>query len=303
MNSTEIFRRLLLAVVVVVLVSISGCDLGNEETSVEEVDLEVAAAVITESLVEQSEGMFADLTDMSADVTQHGIAYQNPRFGRGVANRARRGGMTDFSKSYDPETGWHTIAYERSVVTPNFVKSMEALIRHRYMDAGGLYLEHPRDAANLNRIEYEGRRAGTTSTNGEMRVSREQQFERTAEWTLNGLASDAPLTFGGHQEHFAHVRLVRPVAGPSERTVTIAMQLDNATIDQDVAREAGLEHAVTGTIRYTLTIVYDWARQSGERQIEGTIDLAGDGQAILRFNGLREAFIIGLNSAETQRQR
>lgn len=280
---------------------LTGCDLANHETSIDEDELEVAAAVIAEALSEQSEGMFADLTDMTADVSRVGISYQNPHLGRHMGPRPGRGSMRDFETSYDAETGWHTITYERNVTLPQFTKTMGATLRHRYMDAYGAYVEFPRGAEDIQRIEYEGMRSGSSITSIEKRGSREQAFERIAAWTMDDLTSSI-VSLSGSQEQSGRMILSRADNTVNERHFSLVMSLDGATIDRERAIEDGLEGAVTGTLSYEIDILHDRSGAITSRTIAGTVDLSGDGTAILRFDNLRQAFVIGLGTAHVQRR-
>lgn len=282
-------------------VLLSGCDLTNHETSINEEDLEVAAAIIAEALTEQSEGMFADLSDMTSDIDGNGIHYRRPAFSKND-DAPNRGGMGNFSKSYDPQTGWHTIEYTRGIELPHFSKTMEASLRHRYTDADGEFLIQPQATESLNTIEQEGSRTGQISRGGQHGGSISHSFDRSSSWIVDGLASaDGTVILTGSQTHSGDMQMTRPNGAAMERNFFLSMSIDRATIDSAVAAEEGLEAAVTGTLVYEMSLTINRNGETRVRNVAGTIDLSGDGNAILRFDNLSQAFTIGLDTARAQR--
>jgi hypothetical protein len=283
-------------------VLLSGCDLTNHETSINEEDLEVAAAIIAEALTEQSEGMFADLSDMTSDIDGEGIHYRRPTF-RKNDDAPNRGGMGDFSKSFDPDTGWHTIEYTRGIGLPQFSKTMDASLRHRYTDADGDFLARPQASESLNTVEHEGSRAGQISRSGQHGGSISHSFERSSSWIVDGLASaDGTVILSGSQTHSGDMQMTRPSGATMERNFFLSMSIDRATIDPAVAADEGLEVAVTGSLVYEMNMTINRSGETRVRNVAGTIDLSGDGNAILRFDDLSQAFTIGLDTAQAQRQ-
>lgn len=283
----------------VLLVLMPGCDLANTEDSVEEAELEFAATLVADALGEQTEGMYADLYDATADVSPQGMTYRH-RHQHGN-DRPNRGAMHDYEASYDPSTGFHTVEYERNIATTRFTKTMTALLKFRYTTQEDTWVEFPEeDQASIDMIEYEGRRTGETVMDGMMRMAREQQFERNAKWTLSGILSgDGMLSLTGEQVRTGHHRVSTASGRQMERNFSMRIWTDDVAIDHDLALEEGLEGAVTGTLLYEMNIERSVNGGDPEvKSLEGTIDLASDGTAILRFQDLRRAFVINLESAD-----
>lgn len=286
-------------VLAALLVLTPACDLANSEDSVEEAELEFAATLVADALAEQSEGMYADLYDATADVSPQGMTYRH-RHQHG-ADRPNRGAMHDYAAIYDPSTGFHTVEYERNIQTARFTKTMTALLKFRYTTEEGAWVEFPGEEQDaIDMIEYEGRRAGETVMDGMARMSREQQFERNATWTLGGILSgDGRLSLTGEQLRSGYHRVNAASGRQMERTFSMRIWADDVEIDHTLALEEGLEGAVTGTLQYEMNM--ERTVNGGEpevKHLEGTIDLASDGTAILRFQDLRRAFVINLVSAE-----
>ncbi len=66
------------------------------------------------------------------------------------------------------------------------------------------------------------------------------------------------------------------------------------TITQVEGEASDLETQITGTIQYTMTMDRVTNGQEESKQVEGTIELEGNGRALLRFLGLRKIYRVTL---------
>ena len=61
-----------------------------------------------------------------------------------------------------------------------------------------------------------------------------------------------------------------------------------------------LENEITGSLQYTMLLTRTVDGETSERTVEGTIELEGNGRALLRFNGLRQLYRINLTDGEVE---
>ena len=293
----------------------TACENGNSDVDLNDDDLEVAAQVAADALSDDSEGLMAALYDASASV---GSTSMNHRFGveesndksdlnlvESASTPGGRGAERNYSHSYDPATGEHTISFSRSFTRTGFTKTMEGSATHVYTDTLGEYVEFPRQ--NRDAIEtatYVATKTG--SMEGEVRNG---SFERSHNLSLAGLSEQSAITtVNGTQSGSGSY------AGPNrdgddiERQWSNSFTFTNIQLDKAVIEENGtIEAGITGTFDYDVNIIR--AVNGGEPEVtelEGTIELTGDGTALLEFKGAARIFRIALGRgsvSETNRRR
>ena len=82
-------------------------------------------------------------------------------------------------------------------------------------------------------------------------------------------------------------------------TFSIELTTVDVTITQSESEE-DLENQITGTLQYNIVMTRTIDGETAERNIEGVVELEGDGRALLRFNGLRQLYRISLSDGEVE---
>ncbi|MEZ4700566.1 MAG: hypothetical protein R2834_09570 [Rhodothermales bacterium] len=309
MKRTNIKGAYLLSALIVF--ALSGCDvLNNNEPEVVAMtaeDLELASELMAESLADQSEGLMADLNDMTANVENQRIAYSGRNFWNNPSLRPCRGVNRDYSRSYDPATGTFTIAYSRQHEAENCSKSVDVNLQYVFMDSAGAFVAEPIAARrSIAEIAFEGTRSGTaayTFGNGDTRTA---GMEQVAQWNLAGLNGTADVaTLSGTQTKEGTFTKTQGDSLSIEGSYTLSMETVDVTISQAATDSTGsddeLETKVTGTIQYTMTLTETINGETTLKETEGTIDLEGDGHALLRFLGLNRIYRVNLRDGERER--
>jgi hypothetical protein len=300
-------------VVALLTLSLSGCDiLNNDEPEVAAMtaeDLELASELMADALSDQSEGLMADLNDMTASVENQRIVYAGRNFWNNPSLRPCRGINRDYSRSFDPATGTFTIAYSRQHEAENCSKSVEVHLQYVFTDSTGAFVAEPiLQRRSIAEIAFEGTRTGTAShmfPNGDTRTA---SMEQEAQWNLSGLNGSADVaTLAGTQTKTGTYAKTMGDSLTLEGTYTLNMETVDVTIQASAA--AGddgandeIEAKVTGTIHYTMTMTQTVNGESTIKETEGTIDLEGNGHALLRFLGLNPIYRINLRDGERERQ-
>lgn len=272
-----------------------------DELSVEE--LTVLSEVVAQSLADQTDGFMSDLYDAGAGVDRGGLQYgQGPlAFGfTGVLQRLWRGQNRYTTVSYDSTTGVHRLAYERGVSRPGMQNQMTADLRYRFLNAQGVALQWPqRSVPAIHTIFFEGTRTGS-STMERGPGSHVSTFNRRTQWAISG-ANTAEATLRGVQEDSGRMRRVTP-----EGTMERNFQLTLTSRDVKHVRsrqESGIEHALSGTLVYTMTVARTVNGVTETNQLQGEIELEGNGRALLRFIGFSPQFRINLDNGLVARAR
>ncbi|MCH8496829.1 MAG: hypothetical protein LAT57_14510 [Balneolales bacterium] len=295
-----------------VLLFWTGCNtLSPDANDLTDEEIEIASQIITESLTDQSGGMLTSLYDALSNVSAEGIRYddgsttirerpnitpgqkpENP----GQANG--RGAERDFTASYNPETGEHLVRFTRSFQGPVVTMSQTVQTVYIYTDVDGNFLEYPRRQRDqIESIAFSSQRNGTQTS-----PRRNARSSRADTLLITGISSaSASLSLDGVHQHSGEMSINLPRAERSvERAFTNRFAMQDIRIDKAIVRENGnLEEGVTGIITYSLKMVNNINGELKEREVEGVIEMNGDGTALLRFSKVDDIFNIALYSAET----
>lgn len=286
--------KLLYAVILAaLLLSMSACSsqptqADEPETSAE--DVEMLLTIVGNAISDQHEGLLSGIMDLTAQPGEDGLTYLFRTPGEG------RGGHDNFVRNYNPETGEHSIRFRRDFERLNFRSFVRTQLSYIFQDADGGFIARPaQDAGLIETITFSGNREGFTAS-----PVRHSQFERTANWVLDGFGpgSDA-MQLGGIQQNTGSLRITNregePVAG---RQYNMLFSLNDIQIQKPDASEDRLPFLVTGEIDYEITIRTLRDGEVSTRAFEGTLELDGNGQALMRVTGLSQVFRLYLQTGE-----
>jgi hypothetical protein len=276
-----------------------GCNTVNSsEPEISEEELEIAGEIIGASLSEEQDGVLSSVYDAFSSISQSGISYSGSNLtmqnmANDPGNGPGRGGERNFSADYNPETGEHIVSFDRSFDGPNLTKSLSVLNKYVFTDINSEFLAFPRrDNDMIETIDYKGMRTGSFET--ERRTS---SFTRIDTMFASGLSDEsAILTLDGKHNGSGQMTVTLPRMDRSgERTFDVQFDFQNIQIDKAIVRENGnLEEGITGLITYNMQMVKTTNGDTTERSLTGTIELTGDGTALLRFNRFRKTFRIAM---------
>jgi len=274
-----------------------------------EADIQAATEIMGSALADETDGVVSTMYDATATVSSEGIFFGRNRaknntqatltngpngsdHGYGPYNpNCGRNNEREFEYSYDPETGIHFIHFKRVIDNNRLQKTMEADMKYIFRNVDGNFIEHPRlYADSIESTDYNGVRTGTHESN-----RRYAEYLRKDTLYLNGQseASDI-LNISGNHYGKGMMELTRPDSTINRR-YDLTITLNNIQVDKAVVESNGsLEEGVTGTMDYDLTIWRSNGIDETERTISGTIELDGDGTALLRFKRLTRFFNIDL---------
>ena len=285
----------------------SGCDsLNNEEpevASITEADLEAASSIMAESLSDQNEGMMANLNDMTANIGVQNLSYERRRFSQNSDLRPCRGANLEYERNYDDSTGVHSIDYSRTHEGPNCEKSVEVNLNYTFTDGDGAFIATPvRSADTISEIAFEGTRMGSAMYTSRQGKERTRSFEQKGEWNLSGLLTNI-ATLNGTQSSAGEYTSVRRDTSGNDINVSGTYSMELNTVDVTITQtetDDDLENQISGSLQYTINMTRTVDGETSERAVEGTVELEGNGRALLRFNGLRQLYRISLSDGEVE---
>lgn len=288
-------------VALLLIISATGCDtLNNEEPEIAALtqeDLETASSILGESLSDQNEGLMANLNDMTADVGVNQISYSNRRFWSNPGLRPCRGANREFERTYDDSTGVHNIAYSRSHEGEGCEKNVEVNLNYTFTDSVGNFVATPlQNKDDVSEIAFTGTRVGSGSFTSR-RGSKSVTYNQSGEWNLSGLQT-AVASLTGSQVNDGTFEQTRPDTSGVDQTRSGSYHLEFSTVDVTITQVEGetsdLETQITGTIQYIMTMDRVTNGVEESKEVEGTIELEGNGRALLRFLGLRKIYRVSL---------
>ena len=278
-----------------------GCNTVNTtEQEFSDEEIEIAGEIIAESLSNERGGFMSSLYDAFSEVDEDGINYQHSSANselfsssNNTYSNVNRNGESEYSAEYDPDTGEHIITFIRFFQGPLLTKSISVLNKYIFSDVNREFLQFPRRQQNLiETIDFKGVRSGMAQN--ERRTS---SFTRTDTLFTTGISSESDILSleGSHDgEGEMTANLVR-ATGTTERSYRVRFDFQNIQVDKAVVRESGsLENGITGIVTYRLKMTRTTDGQTREKTLNGIIELTGDGQALLRFDRIKDTFTIAL---------
>jgi hypothetical protein len=298
MNTTNTFFRIPTLAGLALVLTLAACDTTSPEPALSEDEADAVAEVMADALADQTDGMMAGLYDLTATVSRDGLSYNSSR----AKSEARtwRGVQRDFEATYNPDTGAHLIQYRREVERPNVTKSVGVNLSYIFEDVDGSFLEFPRRQSDaIATITFDGQRNADTEVT-RPRGTRTSTVERNAQWVLDGLEDGSELmTLSGTQQHVGTQQVER---GGATRTRTFSLDLDIVDVTIQKPTEDGdepLEGRITGALQYEAEIMLTLANGNERtRTYRGTVELEGNGRALLRIMGLRAPIAIDLANGD-----
>jgi len=296
------FPRLAFAAVALALV-LSACDSStvSDDPEFAELAADEAAEVVASALADTDGGLVASMEDMTAAVSYEGmgdsrivqVGRDRQRDNDTRRHRACRG---DHSLTYAEDTGTHTVAYECSIESLSFSKSLAATLNYQFRTADEEFIPRPWNNWSLvDSVAFDGAKSGSVMrTRGD--ASMESSFEQTGAWALSRLASDGAALLAGSQSREG-TRTRVTANGTSTKDFAVTMSSDNIEIRNGAD---GLTRSVTGTINYSAVVEIETPTKTETKTVEGTIELDGSGRALLRVFGLGKVYRISLHDGEQE---
>lgn len=282
---------------------LSACTLGdvsdeisNTELTPEEID--AASQIMGQALSDDNDGIFASLNDALATVSDEGFGTGTAKLKDGDDDDdddySGRGGESNYQYEYDPQTGTHTLSFDRQVSTPNFQKNLSAVLTYIFTDIDGGFIAQPRvNKESIENISFTAYKTGDIENR-----FRSSEFSRADTFAIGGLSSaTSVLTLDGFHYGNGSFNGVRPNGDIFERSYVNEISFLDIEINKDtVAYYGSLQQGVTGTLSYEMNIFRSNNGNESTKTVSGTIVMDGDGTALLRFQNLNKLFRVNLKT-------
>ncbi len=297
----------LLSLLLGTLFFLSACDSAIESTTeLTAAEATLVSEIAAQTLSDAQDGTMSDLNDLNASVGAEGLGYGEGPLARhqgmgGPANRLWRGPNTRHHAAYDSSTGEHTIQYQRAIQTNFMSKGLNVKLVYVFTDAAGDFIARPgqqRDA--IAAITFTGERSGFTRAERPNGAAHHSRFGRTAAWQVAGVQAGT-VSFEGAQDDRGIFTRTNAEGDTMERYYEASLRTRNVTLTKADAG-AGIEGAVSGQLLYTLLLKHTADGDTTEKRVEGTIELEGNGKALLRILGTNHLYRIDLKDGNVDRE-
>ncbi|MDX1618569.1 MAG: hypothetical protein R3224_07265, partial [Balneolaceae bacterium] len=306
------FRYLALLAVTVMFTALTGCTLDgisdvNQEEEITQADLEAASRILGESLSDENDGVMASLNDALTSVSSSGLETEGFLKQKSGENSVQthdddsntgRGEERNFSYSYNSATGIHKITFERIVHDGDYYKSVTDTLEYIFTDINNEFVDFPKkERDRIETIDYKGKRVGEIDS-----PEKESFFTRQDTFFIDGVSEATNiLAIDGVHHGNGSLSTTDDEGNALARTYNTVINFLDIQIDKAVVEENGsLEHGVNGTLSWEMTITRTTSGQSSTKNIRGTVEMNGDGTALLRFEGFAKRFLLNLDNGDVR---
>ncbi|MBO6620770.1 MAG: hypothetical protein JJ892_04995 [Balneola sp.] len=277
----------------------SACSLNLDKGSLNTItqeDIEAVGQIIGESLSDENSGIIGSFYDAITQISSSGFIRTSNSKAKtgGHDDNAGRGDESDISYKYISETGVHELSFERFIEINDYKKQVFDTLRYIYKNQDGQFINDLNLVdGNTSSIVY------TSARNGEIQtLSRTSFFARKDTFLINGVNSQIGVleVDGVHNGSGFFQSVTLQNETPFERAYQLEVNflnivVEKAVIDQNIS----LEQGASGTLSYSL-VIEDPNDKNVSRAIRGSLDLVGDGTAMLRFASAPSLFQINLDN-------
>ncbi|MFA5669327.1 MAG: hypothetical protein WC967_08785 [Balneolaceae bacterium] len=274
-------------------------DINTEQLTNEEI--EAASQIMGQALSDDSDGLFSSLNDALANISSEN--FENKSRSKDVDddddddendNYSGRGNERNYQHSYNPVNGMHTVSFDRSIQRPNFQKNLSAVLTYIFKDGEGKFIVAPRiNRERIETVDFTSSKTGST-----INRFRNSEFSRADTFAIAGLsAASTILSLDGVHYGNGTFHGVTKMGDTFERTYVNNIQFLDIQINKDsVAVNNSLSQGVTGTLTYEMNIFKSNNGNETSKTVNGTIEMTGDGSALLRFAKIERLFKVNLKS-------
>jgi hypothetical protein len=309
LNSFKKMPYLRAITTLLLIVIAAGCTLsGIDKTTNNEItdaDLQAASQILGESLSDQNDGIMSSLNDAVTTISQNGFVRTTAKnvsgsTMQGEDSNSGRGSETNITYNYDPETGTHTLTFNRNINHTDFTKSVSDTLKYIFTDINGDFISAPRQQRDrIETIDFKGNREGTIAT-----PNKNSMFSRVDTFLIDGVSNaTATLSIDGVHHGEGQMEIQKDNGDQLSRKYQVDINFLNIQIDKGaVQTNNSLEQGVTGTLSWEMVINKTNNGNSQVKTIRGTVEMNGDGSALLRFRDFEKLFRIRLNDGNVSDQ-
>lgn len=300
-NATPIYW---VAIVALIFLGINACSLQIADTndSITDEDLAIVSQIIAESLSDANAGSVSAMYDAVSGISSTGFSLRKSIVSATptIQELSGRGNETNIQYRYDAQNGAHYLSFDRFVDVLNYQKTQSDTLVYFYKDANENAISEPvTQASFIETIRFYGSRSGQI-----VQPLANSSFERRDTLLIRGLgqSSDRIYMNGAHNGSGFYTAKIGIDSTWVSRTYRIQFNfLDIQLLKDRPLPTQQLNQSIQGIITYTLEIA-DPSQPEVFRNLNGRIDLVGDGTAVLNVGDVATNYQVNLSSGDAKNQ-
>jgi hypothetical protein len=252
----------------------------------------IAGQIIGESVSENQNGLLSSFPEAFAVPSASNlVAGTSPLSTESFRN------LENYRYAFDAATGIHLASFSRQENTATLTSSSADTLTYLFYDRNQNIIELPVERQDdIEAVEFSATRSGDIQASG-----KESFFTRTDRFFIDGLSAESNiLTIDGFHSGEGFFTLLRADGSELQREYLLDINFLDIRIDKAiVSRNRNFRDGVTGAFSYEATI-----RQTANgtdaqtKTVNGTVELNGDGTALLKFRDLFNTFRLRLDDGE-----
>lgn len=276
-------------------IGLSACSEVDKTASITEEDTQVITATVATALADRNDGVITELYDLTSALGFGSVLNASGPFApSAVPPRLGAGNKRNYTRSYDPATGKHVISFEHSMTANDVTKSMSVYQEFIYKNPAGAFVQFP-GRVEVATLAFTGRRQGSITT-----PRHSSQDLRQATWNMSGLQSGSTrILLNGSQQNKGDMTVKLADDKTASRQYEMKLTFADVNIAKSFRADSTLENKVSGTITFEHTMKHTLPTgEVREKTNSGSIELTGNGRALLRIMGIRAIYGINLSTGD-----
>jgi len=273
---------------------LTGCSIdGFENSSVPVTDEEtqLAGQIIGESMSENQSGILSTFSEAFAVPTSSGLVT-----GPSLLSTGSFRNLENYSHSFDAETGQHLVSYTVSRETPLLSSSTDVSLIYIFYGSGETPIEFPEQETNrIEAVDFSSEQSGTITTG-----SKNSIFTRTDRILMSGLTDGSEtLTLDGYHSGSGVFSTTTALGNQLQREYTLDINYLDVRINKSVVlANRNFRNGVNGALSYESTVRNMDGGSGSAKVVNGTVELNGDGTALLNFREQIEPLRLRLDDGD-----
>ncbi len=263
----------------------------RDQTPLTDDETLLTGQIVGESISENRSGMLSVFPEAFAIPTESGFTQ-----GPSLLSAGSFRNLGDYTYEFDSASGEHRVAFSTMKDQELLQSSASHTLIYRFLDRNGDTLAHPdQQRQQIETVFFDASRSGNIQTDG-----RSSFYTRSDQLFIDGLSSASDvLTLDGFHSGEGTFRLHPPGGTAIEREYQLDINYLDIRIQKEVVQNnRNFRSGVNGALSYESTVRQAHNGASESKIVNGTLELNGDGTALLKFREQFDTFRLRMDNGE-----
>ena len=251
----------------------------------------IAGQIIGESVSENQNGLLSSFSEAFAVPTESKLIV-----GPSMMSSSSFRGLDEYSYTFDPDSGKHQVTFTKEKENQLFMTLSSYTLIYTFFDSNGNVIENPANRmSHIDAVEYVAERNGEIIADSKI-----SYFQRSDQLFIDGLSGQSEvITIDGYHSGEGTFTKIKTGGNRIEREYLLDINYLDIHIDKSVVQSnRNFRAGVTGAFSYESAVRQTGGVNPDTKTINGTIELNGDGTALLKFQDQFDDFRLRLDDGE-----